>query len=206
MNEPQAVTPSRPNGPGTSQAWRTTDLMVVVVVALVFGAIYVAWAGPYEWVAAFGGTPTQEAANGLWFVAGLLGPYLIRRPGAALASETLAALAEMLVGAPWGPSLVIYGVLQSIGAEAVFAIFGYRRWTLVTMVIAGIAAGLVSLPYSWWEYGYFELDVPVLATMLVTRTVGVAVAGIIAKYLGDALVLTGALKDTAIGRARIEEV
>lgn len=112
----------------------------------------------------------------------------------------------MLVGAPWGPGLVIYGLLQSIGAEAVFALFGYRRWTLVTMVIAGVAAGLVSLPYSWWDYGYFELDVPVLVTMLVTRTVGVAVAGIIAKYLGDALVLTGALKDTAIGRARVGEV
>ena len=101
---------------------------------------------------------------------------------------------------------MIYGLLQSIGAEAVFALFGYRRWTLVTMVIAGVAAGLVSLPYSWWDYGYFELDVPVLVTMLVTRTVGVAVAGIIAKYLGDALVLTGALKDTAIGRASVEEV
>ena len=156
MNEPRTVNPSRPSGPGTSQTWRTTDLMVVVVVALVFGAIYVAWAGPYQWVAAFGGTPTQEAANGLWFVAGLLGPYLIRRPGAALASEVLASLAE--------------------------------------------------LPYSWWDYGYFELDLPVLATMLVTRTVGVAVAGVIAKYLGDALVLTGALKDTAIGRASVEEV
>ena len=206
MNEPRTVKPSRPNGRGTSQNWRTTDLMVVVVVALVFGAIYFAWAGPYEWVAAFGGTPTQEAANGLWFVAGLLGPYLIRRPGAALASETLAALAEMLVGAPWGPSLVIYGVLQSIGAEATFALFGYRRWTLATMVIAGVAAGLVSLPYSWWDYGYFALDVPVLVTMLVTRTLGVAIAGILAKSLGDALVLTGALKDTAIGRARMEEV
>ncbi len=206
MNEPQTVKPSRFDGPGTTSTWRTSELMVVIVVAIVFGAIYVAWAGPYQWVAAFGGTPTQEAANGLWFVAGLLGPYLIRRPGAAVASETLATLAEMLVGAPWGPSLVIYGVLQSIGAEATFALFGYRRWTLVTMVLAGIVAGLVSLPYSWWDYGYFGLDTPVLLVMLVTRTIGVAVAGVIAKYLGDALVLTGALKDTAIGRARLEEV
>jgi energy-coupling factor transport system substrate-specific component len=187
-------------------AWRTIDLVVLVVVSLAFGAVYVAWGVPYELAAAFGGTPTQEALNAVWFVAGLFGPYLIRRPGAAIASETLASLAEMLVGAPWGPGLVIYGVMQSVGAEAVFALGGYRRWGLATMTLAGVAAGLVSLPYSWWDYGYLSLDPTLLGIMLVTRTIGVAVAGIIAKYLGDALAVTGVLNGVAIGRERMREV
>lgn len=189
------------------RAWRTIDLVVLVVVSLVFGAIYVAWGAPYELAAAFGGVPTQEALNAVWFVAGLLGPYLIRRPGAAIASETLASLAEMLVGAPWGPNLVIYGVMQSVGAEVVFAVGGYRRWGLPTMIVAGVAAGLVSLPYSWWDYGYLtSLDPTVLAIMFATRTVGVAVAGAVAKFLGDALAATGVLNGVAIGRDRMREV
>ena len=73
--------------------------------------------------------------------------------------------------------MVIYGVLQSIGAEAVFALGGYRRWGLITMVVAGVAAGLASLPYSWWDYGYLSLDPSLLVIMLVTRTVGGAIAG-----------------------------
>ncbi len=189
-----------------ARAWRTIDLVVLVVVSLVFGVVYVAWGAPYEFAAAFGGTPTQEAMNAVWFIAGLLGPYLIRRPGAAIASETLASLSEMLVGAPWGPSLVIYGVLQSIGAEAVFALGGYRRWGFITMVVAGVAAGLASLPYSWWDYGYLSLDPSLLVIMLVTRTVGVAIAGALAKFLGDALAATGVLNGVAIGRDRMREV
>lgn len=201
MNEPVPGRASTGSG-----AWRTIDLVVLVVVSLAFGAIYVAWAGPYEWAAAFGGQPTQEAVNAVWFVAGLLGPYLIRRPGAAIASETLASLAEMLVGAPWGPGLVIYGVMQSIGAEAAFALGGYRRWGMVTMVVAGVAAGLASLPYSWWDYGYLSLDPGLLAVMFVTRIVGVAIAGGAAKLLGDALAATGVLNGVAIGRDRMREV
>src|SRR5438552_2227239 len=86
------------------RTWRTQDYVLLAVLAVVFGAIYWAWLGPYLGIetilAGVSAQLGQELLFGLWYVSGLLGGYIIRRPGAAFLSETLAAFAEVLLGAP----------------------------------------------------------------------------------------------------------
>ncbi|MGH2356002.1 MAG: ECF transporter S component [Chloroflexota bacterium] len=189
--------------------WRTQDFVLLAVLAILFGAIYWWWLQPYLWIAPLvpgAGQAAQELVFGMWFVSGLLGGYVIRRPGAAVLANTLAALAEVLLGAPAGPILVVTGLMQALGPELVFAATGYRRWGWGTMLVAGMVAGLVALPWNWFRLGYFALDPGLLIVLLVARLIGGALAGTLAKILGDLLASTGALNYFPLGRERMREV
>jgi energy-coupling factor transport system substrate-specific component len=187
-------------------AWRTQDFVLLAVLAVVFGALYWWWLQPYLWIAPLAAQAGQELVFGMWFVGGLLGGYIIRRPGAAFLAETMAALAEVLLGAPAGPILVVTGLMQALGAELVFAATGYRRWGWGTMIAAGIAAALVALPWNWFRLGYFALAPSYLLVLLLVRVAGGALAGALAKLLGDLLAATGGLSYFALGRERVREV
>lgn len=187
-------------------AWRTQDYVLLAVLAIVFGAVYWWWLQPYLWVAPLTAQVGQEFVFGMWFVSGLLGGYIIRRPGAAFLAETLAALAEVLLGAPAGPILVVTGLMQALGPELVFASTRYQRWGWGTMLIAGAAAGLVALPWNWFRLGYFALAPSLLILLLVVRLLSGALAGALARLLGDLLAATGGLNYFALGRERMQEV
>ncbi|MBI3521483.1 MAG: ECF transporter S component [Chloroflexi bacterium] len=187
-------------------AWRTQDYVMVAVLAVVFGAIYWAWLQPYLWVEGIAAQPGQELFFAVWFTSGLLGGYIIRRPGAAFLTETLTGAAEVLIGAPAGPVLVITAMMEALGAELVFASTGYKRWGWKTMLIAGAASALVALPWNWFRLGYFALNPGLLIALLAIRLIGGALAGGGAKFLGDLIAATGSLNYFALGRERVREI
>ncbi|HEX9496696.1 MAG TPA: ECF transporter S component [Candidatus Limnocylindria bacterium] len=186
--------------------WRTQDFVMLAIIAVVFGAIYWAWLAPYIWVEGIAAQPGAELFFAVWFTSGLLGGYILRRPGAAFLAETLTAAAEVLIGAPAGPVLLITGMMEALGAELVFAATGYRSWGWRTMLIAGVAAALVALPWNWFRLGYFALDPMLLIALLGVRAVSGGLAGAAAKLLGDAIAATGSLNAYALGRERVREV
>ena len=186
--------------------WRTQDFVLLAIIAVVFGAIYWAWLAPYIWVEGLAAQPGAELFFAVWFTSGLLGGYILRRPGAAFLAETLTAAAEVLIGAPAGPILLITGMMEALGAELVFAATGYRSWGWRTMLIAGVAAAVVALPWNWFRLGYFALDPTLLIALLGVRVVAGGLAGTAAKLLGDAIAATGSLNAYALGRERVREV
>ena len=187
-------------------AWRTQDYVLVAVLAIVFGAIYWAWLQPYLWIEGVAAQPGQELFFAVWFTSGLLGGYIVRKPGAAFLTETLTGAAEVLLGAPAGPVLVITAMMEALGAELIFAATGYRRWSLRWMIVAGVAAALVALPWNWFRLGYFALGPGLLIGLLVVRIFAGAIAGVAAKVVGDLLAATGSLNYFSLGRERVREV
>jgi len=190
----------------TRVVWRTQDFAMLAIIAVVFGAIYWAWLAPYLWIEGVAAQPGAELFFAVWFTSGLLGGYILRRPGAAFLAETLTAAAEVLIGAPAGPILLITGMMEALGAELVFAVTGYRRWGWGTMILAGIAAAVVAIPWNWLRLGYFALDPTLLIALVGVRVVAGAAAGVAAKLLGDAVAATGSLNAYALGRERVREV
>ena len=77
-------------------------------------------------------TPLKPFANdatlGVWIMAGPLAGVLIRKAGASVIGEMLAAAVEMLLFSSWGASTLISGFVQGIGSELGFAATGYRDW------------------------------------------------------------------------------
>ncbi|HEY57857.1 MAG TPA: thiamine permease [Anaerolineae bacterium] len=190
---------------GSRQAlerWKTLEVILVANLALVFGLLFLGWG--FVWKVAkplntlFPGT--RDLVYGFWFIASIVAAYIIRKPGTALAAETLAALAEFLAGGEWGLTLLISGIVQGGMAEIVFAATGYKRYDLPTLMLAGAAAGIGSLvvDYMFW---YYDLSLNVLAIMLVARLIsGAVLSGWLGKAIGDGLYRAGALGSFAIAR------
>jgi energy-coupling factor transport system substrate-specific component len=184
------------------ERWRTLDVILTANLALVFGLLFLGWG--LVWEAA---RPLEallpglrDIAYGFWFLAAIVVPYIVRKPGAALAAESLAALAEFLAGGEWGLTLLISGLVQGGLAEIVFAATGYKRWSLPVLALAGAAAGFGSLvvDYAFW---YSTLAPGVLAIMLVMRLIsGAVLSGWFGKVLVDGLSRAGALGSFAVAR------
>lgn len=192
--------------------WRVVDIVVGAVLGVAIGLLFWAWNTiGYAWFeAADALTPGLGGiAVGIWLIGGVIGGLVIRKPGAALLVEVVAAIVSMLIGNVWGVSTVLEGIAQGVGAELVFLLFFYRRFTLPVAVLAGIGAGLGA-----WIFELFygtspnilktvEFNLIYLGTILISAVV---LAGVVGWMLVRALAATGALSRFAVGREAREEV
>jgi energy-coupling factor transport system permease protein len=131
-------------------------------------------------------------------------PYIVRRPGAAVAAEVVAAVISALLGSQWGLTVLISGLIQGGLAEVVFAAGGYRRYGPWMLLAAAGAAALGSwvVDYAFW---YSTLELQILLPMLVARLISAAVlAGLLGWALAEALLAAGVLDNTELGRQRLQ--
>lgn len=183
--------------------WRTVDIVTAAVLAVAFGAVFQAWNVLWDattWVL----PPVRGVIYGTWMLPAVLVPLVVRRPGAALLAETVAAAAEVLFGAQWGLVLVVYGLAQGAAAELVFAFGLYRRWGPVAAILAGAAAGvagaLLDLAFYYPDWG---TDWMALYTGLVAGS-SALIAGLGGWLLVRALARTGVLSAFPSGRQQAE--
>ncbi len=184
-------------------SWRTVDIVVLAVVAAVFGAIY--WAlGLVNSTSLFAAFPPLAAVlNVVFLMAGPMGALIIRRPGAAIGCELLAALFESLVSVSWsGSSIIVYGLLEGLGAEVGFLLFVYRRWSLEAALISGALSGAAMAVLDVWIYRFYS-DFSAgqkFAYLGIAVIAGAVVAGGLSWALVRSLAATGVLAPFASGR------
>jgi len=205
MNRPpDGGTPvSRPGG-----TWTTLEIVVGSVVAVAVGVVFWSWDLLYGALFSALPFPTSYLVVGVWMIGGLLVPYIVRRPGAALVGELVAAFVSMILVNQWGATVMLSGLVQGVGAELVFGLTGWRRWGLPVMLVAGAVAGMFSIVLDSFVFGYWQaytLGAILLGVVLVALS-GAVLGGIPSKLLGDALARTGVLGGLAITRQRREPV
>ena len=196
---PSSTTTSTPR----STRWRVVDIVVASVVGVALGVIFWAWAIPYSAAE----TPLKAVLPGVqaflssvWLIGAVLGGLLIRKPGAALYVELLAAVVSALLGSAWGLGTLVSGLAQGLGAEIVFALFLYRVWRLPVAWLAGAGAGVgmaINDLLTWYP-GSSALFVTVYSVSAVVG--GALVAGTLSWLAVRALAGTGALSRFAAGR------
>ena len=94
-------------------AWRVVDIVVAAVLGVATGIIFVGWnfVGGAGYEVFNAATPGLGGlAVGIWLLGGVLGGLIIRKPGAALAVELLAALVSAAVGNQWGITTLYSGL------------------------------------------------------------------------------------------------
>ena len=193
-----------------SLSWRVIDIVTAAVLGIACGLIFVAWnqvgyAG-YEALKAI--LPGLNGlVTGVWLLGGTLGGYVIRKPGAALFVELLAATVSMGLGSQWAVETLYSGLAQGIGAEIVFALVAYRRFN----VWVAAAAGGLSFACEWFlelfTEGNLAKEVSFNVVYLVSGVAsGIVLAGLLAWALTNALAKTGALDRFASGRGARELV
>ncbi|WGW12058.1 ECF transporter S component [Saxibacter everestensis] len=187
-------------------SWRVVDIVVAAVLGVAVGVVFWGWSALYPVIgvatAAF--PPIAGLYAGGWLIAGVLGGLIIRKPGAALFCELIAAAVEGVLGTHFGMTVLISGFVQGVGAELGFALFRYRKFNLLVAVVAGLVTGLFlgvseNILYNnqWafvWQLSY------VVAAMVS----GVVIAGLLSWFAARALAKTGALSAFASGRSAKE--
>ena len=186
-----------------SSSWRVVDIVVASVLGVAGGLLFSVWnLGVYPAVSAglafF--PPLSAVVAGVWLLPGVLGGLVVRRPGAAIYTELVAAVLSALVGNTWGFATVWYGLLEGAGAEVVLALLLYRRWGLPTALAAGAGAGVVVGVLDAFVY-YPQFGAGYKLTYLAFAVLsGVVIAGAGSWALTRALAATGALAPLASGR------
>lgn len=205
---PAGEAPSRPasSSPALARrplmAYRTVDLVLTVAIGVVFAFVFLAWAQVYTLV-----TPLQLVLPpsvgmlaGVWFLPALVAALIVRRPGAALLAELIAAVLEMALGGQWGVGTVVSGVLQGGGVEIAFLLTAYRRFTLPFAMLGGVLAAALEWIYERFSY-YPEWSWASAWGLLAFFVVsGAVLCGVLGWFLVRALASTGALGAFPAGR------
>jgi energy-coupling factor transport system substrate-specific component len=150
-HRPQTILPS-----GRLTRWRGVDFITAAMLGVAFGVVFWGWDTflyPGVQVLAAGFPPAGSLALGVWLIPAVVGGLVVRRPGAALFTELIAASVEMLLGNQWGVAVLISGALQGAGVEIVLALLLWRRFSIVVAVLGGISAAVLEIvAYEWWVY------------------------------------------------------
>lgn len=196
--------PSRGTSPVSgSSLWTQREIVVVAVIGLVFAALYLGWVQVWLIAQAIVGPLSMDAMMGFWFVAAPLAAAIVRKPGAAFGAEVLAAAAQLLMGSPVGLMLILTGIVQGAGSEAVIATFRWKRFDALVLTLSGVGAALASFAYTWIRFDYGALAPGLLVAMLALRVLsGAVLGGWLGWWLAQALHRTGALSGLPIDRAK----
>jgi len=184
--------------------WRTVDIVLAAVLAVAFGAVF--WQWGVVWAPLFLGTvnPLAYLVSGVWLIPGVVAGLVIRKPGAALLTETIAAIVSALLGSVWGLDTVASGIMQGAGAELVFALTLYRSFGPITALFAGAGAAVGEWLHDMAFYYpgiAFDVQLAYGASMLVSAAI---IAGLGGWLLVRALARTGALSAFPAAREQAE--
>ncbi len=185
--------------------WRVVDIVVASVIGVASGVIFWAWGlayGPLDAILSV--TPGLSALlGGGWLFAAVLGGLIVRKPGAALFTEFVAAIVSALIGSQWGFGALMSGLIQGLGAEIVFALFLYSSWRLYVGVLAGAGAGL-AMSINDLIVWYPGVDAVFQTTYVVCGIIsGAVIAGLLPVFAVRGLARAGALSRFAAGRQNV---
>ena len=193
---------ARRGAPGRFR-WRVVDIVVASVIGVAAGVLFWLWGLTWpSFEALFTVAPGLSGLMaGGWLFAGVLGGLVIRKPGAALYAEVVAAVVSMAIGTQWGYTTLIWGVVQGLAAELGFALFLYLNWRLSGALVAGALAGLSTglLDTTFSSIAAYALEVRLIYLACAVAS-GIVIAGLVSWLLMRALAATGALDRFAAGR------
>jgi energy-coupling factor transport system permease protein len=190
------------------EEWTTRELVIAAVLAVVVGVIFWGWGLLWSSVFQVIPFPFSYAVVGVWMIGGLLVPYIIRRPGAALMGELVAAFVSMAMGNQWGILTMTSGLVQGVGAEIVFGMGGWRHFRGVYLYGAAALAGAFSILLDTFLYSYYTMyswgNILIAAILCVVGSV--ILGGGLSQVLGEALAKTGVLSGLAISKGKVQRI
>ena len=174
--------------------WRTRDIIVTAIIGVVFGVIFAVWNllwGGFDAVFAIW-PPAKDVLYGVWLMPAVLAPLIVRKAGAALFAELVAAALSAFLGSQFGPDAILSGLVQGGAAELVFLVVRYRVWVLPVAAAAGVASAAAAWIHDWiiW-YPDAALDVQLL------RGAMMGISGVVIVAIGSWL-LVRALRQTGV--------
>jgi energy-coupling factor transport system permease protein len=188
--------------------FRTVDLVSAAMLGVAFGVVFWAWGlvynAPSEAMSAVF-APLAGLWYSPWLIAGVVGGLLVRRPGAALITEVVAAVVSALIGTQWGWLVLASGLLQGLGVEIAFALFAWKRFGPGVAMLAGFLAAALEVVFLEWHlyYADWSWDFKLIYLGLFGLS-GAIVAGLGGLAVVRALAKAGAVNAMPPGQEELE--
>lgn len=186
-----------------NKAWKLKDVLLCAIFSVLFGVIFLGatYLGgfvsglllPFGW-----GPMGYEPFYGIYFMAAAFAAYVIRKPGAGVIAEVMGAVIETMMGNFFGPIVILSGLVQGLGFEALLFARGYRRVGYGLMAACAVLCSVLTMAYNIFFSGYGKIALPVLAAMLAVRIVSAVIFdALLTKKLADSLTESGVLRGYA---------
>ena len=170
--------------------WRTRDIVVTAVIAVGFGVLFAAFNVAWKGLELLG--PALNILYAIWLMPAIVAAVVVRKPGAALFAEMVAATLFTLLGSAWGPDTLLSGFVQGAAAELVFAFTLYRRWSWPVLAAASLASAAAAWVHDWVVW-YPTFSIEAMAVI----GVFMAISAVVILPLA-AILLVRALRDTGV--------
>ncbi len=180
--------------------WKLKDILMIAICAVVFGVIYLGCTDVGGLISSVltplgMGSLSYEPFYGIYFMAAAFAVYVIRKPGAGLIAEILAAIIETLMGNFFGPIIILSGLVQGLGFEAIIALKKYKKYDRMTMIEGAILCSVFTMIYNLIVSGYNKIAIPVLLIMMVVRLISAVIFDVfVTMGIAKGLVKAGLLK------------
>ncbi|MCL2865012.1 MAG: ECF transporter S component [Lachnospiraceae bacterium] len=190
-------------------AWKLKDVILASLIAVLFAFIcfavvhFVAFTlTPLLAPVGFGDL-AMEFVFGIFFMSAVFAPYIIRKPGVATIVGTMTGVVQILMGSAFAATLLISAFVQGLGSEAAFAVFRYKKFNILTVILASLGATITSFILAWYRGSWSEVIPTIVILRFVIRALSACLfSGIISKLLADRLAKAGVLKSYPIGQIR----
>lgn len=164
------------------------EMVFICVSSVALGVAFWGWTFAYEIT-----KPVLKLvglnylAAGFWIFASVFTPLIVRRPFVAIIASVIAAGVEGVI-THWGAMALVWGLVQGLGAEVVFAATGYRKWSLYTVIAASMISASASFVLDYFYYGYAQMALTLQLTQYLSFVISAAVlAGFLSHILFERL-------------------
>ncbi|GGA08290.1 cobalt ABC transporter permease [Paenibacillus marchantiophytorum] len=185
-----------PSSTRKKRAWKTKDILVAGMIAVVFAFIQIGATYAFMAMTSAVGPVYARLLNGLWFMSGFMALAIIRKPGIGFTSQIIAGLV-MSPLTPFGIMMLFGTFVNGLLTELVFLVTRYKRYNTAVMVIG---MSVLSLIYTLAEYGssgYGGLSTPIQIGLMASSVISGGLCGWLCKRLTDSLLKTGLLSGYA---------
>lgn len=185
------------------QSFTTGELVILAVIGIVFGVggtpmvfvgrFFMTALGTYGWIG-------FALILGWFYLAGVLGGYIVRKPGAAIIGEVISGVAQVLSGNPNGVVVLITTFLQGLGADIAYGVYGYKKWGPFQVMLAGALSSIFGTWIDAYFFGMLEIGLMFNIIAWVVRMISGAVFGIVGMKIFDLVARAGVLRGTQLDK------
>jgi energy-coupling factor transport system substrate-specific component len=179
-----------------SEKLNTLDITIIVVIAVINGVLGTYWTAVWSMIVAMGpvGFLVEKFNGGFYSIGAVMCMLIIRKRGVALLAGTLTGVAEVLSGNMWGMIVYLYGITEGAGIEAVFALWGYKKFGAVQGSLGQILGMAFWRLMDIWLWSYWLVPLWLVgAGYIISPFIAGPLWAVIAIGLVNALVKTGVL-------------
>lgn len=169
------------------------EVVVIAMLSAILGVVFTGLDSIYQPIQAVLGSLGGDMIGGIYFLSALIPAFIVRKPGAALMGSLFTGVMNLLLGSPYGIHIIIASALQGLGAEAIFVMGKYKKFSFIYMALAAVLATSLVTVRDYFIFG-FDLYAGMIPMMLAARVVSaIVLGGGFSMALGNALKATGVL-------------